>query len=235
PEEPARVARLERPLDFAAVTDHSEYFGEYPPGMFTGEDPAADAWIHEQRAAEAANDSSSECTFTAFIAYEWTGNGGFGWWHRNVIFRNNYVPRIAISSWEEPTPQGLWSAFRNLCLDAGEGCDVLTIPHNSNFSNGLMFYIPDDLTSGQASLRAAMEPVVEIIQAKGNSECKLGVETDDPLCEMYQEFPVDCRFDSTNPQCSRGNFVRNALKRGLQVEERMGVNPLKLGIIASTD
>src|SRR5215510_7339427 len=52
PDEPARVARLERPLDFAAVTYHSEFFGEYPPGMFTGDDPVADAWIHEQRAAE---------------------------------------------------------------------------------------------------------------------------------------------------------------------------------------
>jgi len=232
---PARVARLERPLDFAAVTDHAEHFGEYPPGMFTGYDRAADAWIHEQSAAEAANDSSSECTFTAFIGYEWTGNVGFAWWHRNVIFRNNHVPKLAVSPREEPTPQGLWQALRKICLDGGTGCDVLAIPHNSNYSNGLMFHVPDDISLIQATLRATMEPLVEVIQNKGNSECKLGVETNDPLCEMYQKFPIDCRVDSLNPQCSPGNFVRNALKRGLQVEERMGVNPLKLGFISSTD
>src|SRR5215813_55763 len=232
---PARVARLERPLDFAAVTDHAEHFGEYPTGMLTGDESAADAWMHERMAAEAANDNSSECTFTAFIAYEWTGNSRSSWWHRNVIFRNSHVPRLAISPREEQTPEGLWSALRKLCLDAGDGCDVLAIPHNPNYSNGLMFYVPDNVASSQAQLRAKMEPLAEIYQSKGNSECKLGVETDDPLCEMYQKFPVDCRFDSLNPKCSPGNFVRNALKRGLQLEERIGVNPLKLGMIASTD
>ena len=233
--QPPRFARLERSLDFAAVTDHAEHFGEYPPGMFSGYESAADAWMHEQMAAEAANDNSSECTFTAFIAYEWTGATGSSWWHRNIIFRNSHVPRQAISSRDERTPEGLWSALRALCLEAGNGCDVLAIPHNPNYSNGSMFSIPDTISLSEATLRASMEPVAEIYQAKGNSECKLGVETEDPLCEMYQKFQVNCRFDSLNPLCSSGNFVRNAFKRGLQVEERIGVNPLKLGVIASTD
>src|SRR5215472_11469706 len=59
-----RAARLERPLDFAAVTDHAEHFGEYPPGLFGGQASAANAWMHEQMAAEAANDTTSECSFT---------------------------------------------------------------------------------------------------------------------------------------------------------------------------
>jgi len=57
---PPRTAQLARPLDFAAVTDHSEYFGEYPPGMFTGENPSRDAWAHEQIDAQAANDPSRD-------------------------------------------------------------------------------------------------------------------------------------------------------------------------------
>jgi len=229
--DPPRTAQLARRLDFAAVTDHSEFFGQYPPGMFTGENPARDAWAHEQMAAQAANDTSSDCTFTALIGYEWTGR----WWHRNVIFRSEQVPELAISSFDQTTPQGLWAALQSACLGAGTGCDAITIPHNPNFSGGQMFNIPDGITPAEASTRAAMEPVAEIHQTKGNSECKLGVETDDPLCVFYQKFPIDCLTYPSADACSPGNFVRNGLRRGIQVEEQIGVNPLKLGIIADTD
>jgi len=232
---PPRTAQLARPLDFAAVTDHSEYFGEYPPGMFTGENPARDAWAHEQMAAQAANDTSPDCSFTALIAYEWTGAVSGHWWHRNVIFRNEQVPELAISSRDETTPQGLWAALQAVCLDAGTGCDVISIPHNPNYSDGRMFNIPDTITPDEASTRAAMEPLAEIHQAKGNSECKIGVETNDPLCNFYQKFPVDCVMNPAAAQCSPANFVRNALRRGIQVEGQIGVNPLKLGITSDTD
>jgi hypothetical protein len=235
--DPPRTAQLARPLDFAAVTDHSEYFGQFPPGMFTGDNPARDAWAHEQMAANAANDTTPTCSFTALIAYEWTGSYGDGWWHRNVIFRNEHVPELAISSWDEAagTPQDLWAALQARCLDTGTGCDVIAIPHNPNFSNGVMFNIPDTITPAQATIRATLEPLAEIHQHKGSSECKIGVETYDPYCIFYQKFPVDCVASPTDPACSPANFVRNALRRGIQVEERIGVNPLKLGIIADSD
>jgi hypothetical protein len=235
PDDPPRTAQLARPLDFAAVTDHSEYFGQYPPGMFTGDNPARDAWAHEQMAAEAANDTTPGCSFTAFIAYEWTGSYGGAWWHRNVIFRNAQVPDLAISSWDMGTPQDLWAALHAVCLDAGTGCDVIAIPHNPNFSNGLMFNVPDAITPEQANTRAAMEPLAEIHQAKGDSECKIGVQNNDPLCDFYQKFPVDCMASPADPTCSPANFIRNALRRGIELEERIGVNPLKLGIISDTD
>jgi hypothetical protein len=234
PPDPSRTVQLVRRLDFAAVTDHSEGFGEYPPGMFQGEHPARDAWEHEQMAAEAANDTSANCSFTALIAYEWTGSMSGRWWHRNVIFRNARVPELAISSLDENTPQGLWASLQAVCLNAGTGCDVISIPHNPNYSDGVMFNIPETITPEEARTRAALEPLAEIHQAKGNSECKIGVETSDPLCDFYQKFPVDC---VANPGgfCSPANFVRNALRRGIQVEERIGVNPLKLGVISDSD
>ena len=64
------------------------------------------------------------------------------------------------------------------------------LPHNSNLSNGQLFYprYPDakDKEDEQtiAELRRRMEPVVEMFQHKGSSECRNGFEgvEDDPLC-----------------------------------------------------
>ena len=56
----------------------------------------------------------------------------------------------------------------------GEGIDVLAIPHNSNWSQSLMF--PRGNTAGEpidaayAEQRSHNEPLVEITQVKGTSE-----------------------------------------------------------------
>lgn len=150
--------------------------------------------------------------------------------------RNATVPVLAISSGDQREPSGLWTALENQCLDAGTGCDVLAIPHNPNHTIGAdgMFLV-DGLTPAQAAQRARLELLAEIHQVKGNSECKRGVETNDPLCDFYPRFEVDCVADPTRPRCTPAAYVRNGLRRGLEVEESIGVNPLKLGIIAATD
>ena len=96
-------------------------------------------WEEIQEAAEAAYDRSDACQFTSFVGYEWSGSPGTANLHRNVIFRNHVVPRRPVSYFDESTPQGLWAGLRGGCLDAEGDCDVLTIPHNSNLSNGIMF------------------------------------------------------------------------------------------------
>src|SRR5262249_60077940 len=79
------------------------------------------------------------------------------------------------------TPQGLWTELKNTCIDAGTGCDVLVIPHNPNESNGKMFQVayPGATTTAeqqaQAALRNSMEPLLEIYQHKGDSECRNGM------------------------------------------------------------
>src|SRR5690606_17912001 len=117
---------------------------------------------------EAFQDRSPACTFSTFIGYEWTGGAGSRNLHRNVLFRSAAVPDLPIDYIEEPTPKGLWRALRRACLDAGTGCDVLAIPHNANLSDGSMFRLPPDLDADGARLRAAMEPLVEIMQHKGD-------------------------------------------------------------------
>jgi hypothetical protein len=149
--------------------------------------------------------------------------------------------------YEQPTPQGLWTELGNTCLDAGTGCDALIIPHNPNESNGKMFRVPVE-DAAQAAVRAAMEPLLEIYQHKGDSECRNGLSgilgAPDELCdfekEQYGPF-VDCgdgtgSFGASHLGCvSRRDFARGALLEGLKEEERIGVNPFQLGFIGSTD
>lgn len=51
---------------------------------------------------------------------------------------------------------------------------MLAIPHNGNLSNGLMFSVETNdgkpLTKELAALRAALEPLVEVTQIKGDGE-----------------------------------------------------------------
>jgi hypothetical protein len=211
---------------------------------------AGDVWERVQAAAAAAY---QRCTFTAFIAYEYSRSPGGSTMHRNVIFRNDRVP-FPISAFEQPTPQGLWRALKAACQETGTGCDVLAIPHNSNESNGHQFVVEypgaqtlDD-ERAQAQLRAAMEPLVEVYQHKGNSECFNGISgivgAPDEQCEFEkrrQGTVPDC-MDRTGQQGAAGggcvsklDYVRGALLAGLQEQERIGINPYRLGFIGSTD
>ena len=47
---------------------------------------------------------------------------------------------------------------------------MLAIPHNPNLAGGLMFRDPK--TPSEASERLFFEPVVELTQHKGSSECR---------------------------------------------------------------
>ena len=294
-----RKIRLGRPLDFAAVTDHSEFLGEVqacitpsaqgygsltcqryrqggnsaitnlgfqlaldnrqrfedicpPDGSGCAELMSA-TWSRLQAAARSAYDKSASCRFTSFVAYEYSSAPALSTMHRNVIFRNDRVP-LPVTNYEEPTPQGLWQALDAACRHARTGCDVLAIPHNSNESNGKMFRIeyPEGASLDEqrklAELRRSMEPLFEIYQHKGDSECRNG------LSGVLGAPDEQCGFEKTLrktvPDCgegtgssgvartgcvSRRDFVRNALAEGLKEQQRLGVNPLQLGLIASTD
>ncbi len=294
--------RLQRPLDFAAVTDHSEFLGEVEtctlPGAngydsptcrtYRGADQnaavvafglmlnrpapfrfpevcgidglgcrelAGTVWQRVQDAAEDAYDRSARCSFTSFVAYEYSAGTGVSTLHRNVIFRNEHVP-FPTSYFEQPTPQGLWRQLKATCRDADIGCDVLAIPHNPNESNGKMFFIEYPGTSSieeqraQAEMRAVYEPLLEIFQHKGDSECMNGFSgilgAPDELCDFEKRGRVldrsnDCgdgkgNLGSAVSGCmSRHDFARGILLNGLKESGRLGVNPFEVGFIGSTD
>jgi hypothetical protein len=306
------IAQLKTPLDFAAVTDHAEFFGEFAictntsnkfyqtdtcrglrgkdfAGYFEfikvvldeeprriaeicGKDGSAcieaarSPWKATQDMAEAAYDRSSACQFTTFIAYEYTGTTNANNIHRNVIFRNNIVPEQAISYIEAPTAPKLWAQLTERCHEDLPGCDVLAIPHNSNISAGAMFasYAAErEITQSaaeQVAIRNAMEPIMEIFQHKGNSECFNGLPgilgKPDELCNMEQSRALGERTDRTGTKqvvefcedgevgrrgfprfgcISKNDFFRSVLLTGLQDEAVIGVNSYRLGTIASTD
>ena len=83
-------------------------------------------------------------------------------------------------------------------------------------------------------LRAWAEPLVEIHQIKGNSECYVGLGTTDEECNFETYYPV-CEPGQRAGCANASDFVRNALKAGLRLEADYGVNPFKFGFIASPD
>ena len=214
---------------------------------------AAEApWREMGEAAEQHYDRSANCRFTTFVGYEWTGvrPASGGNLHRNVVFRNAEVPELPISFIEQPYAEGLWRGLENQCQQQAGNCDSLVIPHNANISAGQMFSGLDDsgatMTAEYAKLRNRMEPLVEIMQHKGASECYFAADiTEDELCAFEQQ-PTDniaatgsAALDSyrgydSPPQPDTG-FVRSALVDGLLLESQLGVNPYRFGFIASTD
>jgi hypothetical protein len=198
-------------------------------------------WQDTQAAAEEAYDRSEACTFTSFVGYEWSATTGLANLHRNVIFRNAAVPSVPTSYFEASQAQGLWSALQTGCKDGIPGCDVLVIPHNSNLSNGKMFEPKNAngsaITAADAAVRAAMEPLAEVITAdKGSSECRPGVGASDEQCD-FESFLGPTAFETDAPQgpFKPLSFVRNAIKEGLRQEDNIGVNPFHFGFIGGTD
>jgi hypothetical protein len=282
---PQRRARLDRPLDFAAVTDHSELFGEVhlcstpnsaghdsmvcriyrgwprlafflmngrgsPRFGFCGEDgrdcieAGRGPWLEMQEAADEAYDRSPACRFTSFVGYEWTKSVETASnLHRNVIFRTSFVPDVPASSIDFPTPADLWDALDADCRASEPGCDAVVIPHNSNLSGGFMFAAESEgvgapVDAERARRRAANEPLVEVMQHKGASECHRGAGSEDELCD-FELLPYDTFMGRFFPFARRPadaiNFTRTALGAGLAHEARLGANPFAFGLIGSTD
>ena len=284
---PLRTLQIARPLDFAAVTDHAEMFGEtricqtpglpgheswvcdiyrsFPrvafflmnskyslanssrfdycgPGGVHCLEAARTPWKEIRDAAEGAYDRTPACTFTSFVAYEWTASVDTNNLHRNVIFRNDRAPDLPSSFYEAGTAEELWAQLRRDCDERGDGCESLVIPHNSNLSNGLIFRTvnPDGtpITAADARARAQMERLVEVMQHKGDSECRLGGDTVDEACAFeklsfanFSQKYMPFLAEDPDPR----SFTRRALRDGLLLEETLGVNPFQLGLIASTD
>ena len=191
---------------------------------------AEEPWQEIFQAAEEHYDRTKACKFSTFIGYEWTGAAYSGNnLHRNIIFNSSNVPYQPISFYEAPTRSELWEQLDQKCSD---DCNYIVIPHNSNLSNGFMFEKPNQ---DEVYLQNTREPLVEIFQHKGSSECS--IDPNDPLCSFeqlpYKDFKSKFRNDiSPSPKSS---FVRDALNEGLLMQEKDNINPFKFGFIGSTD
>jgi hypothetical protein len=205
-------------------------------------DAARTPWLEARAAAEEAYDRTSACRFTSFVGYEWTASVDTNNLHRNVIFRNERVPELPASFFEAGTAEELRRLLRRDCTDLSNGCDALVIPHNSNLSNGLIFRTvrPDGapIEAADARERMVFERLVEVMQHKGDSECRLDALTSDEPCAFeklsFANFTQKYLSILAEPPDPRA-FARRALEEGLAQEERIGVNPFAFGLLASTD
>lgn len=219
-------------------------------------DEAITVWRENQRSTENWQDYSANCEFTALHAYEYTLADEASNLHRNVIFKSSTVPQAALSAKDAPTPEQLWQWLDKTCVAGNDRCDALAIPHNSNWSSGRMWFpysnrdLPLQEQQELAALRARLEPLAEVLQVKGDSECRNGIDSvigaPDEFCNFEKLRPAsepipDCGEDFSSggmmlKGCvSRYSYVRYALTAGLSEEGKLGINPFKFGIIASTD
>ena len=230
------AAALEMIMSFSA--------GTFPKALVYSPDTRAfkNAWQDNVAAAEQYNEPGR---FTAFIGYEWTSNTGGNNLHRNVIFRDNadkanqVVPFTTEAPLGSDNPRDLWKWMT--AYEQKTGGSVLAIAHNGNLSNGRMFPIIESFTGKPvdkeyAEQRAKWERLYEATQTKGDGEAH-------PVLSPNDEFANFERWDFGNLDASAPKtkemlefeYARSALKNGLKLEQQLGTNPYKFGMIGSSD
>jgi hypothetical protein len=196
-----------------------------------------DAWRSYTALADRYNEPGR---FTALIGYEWTAIGGFNL-HRNVIFRGDASAAnltVPFSQFDSQNPEDLWRALAR--FEDETGADVLAIPHNGNLSNGRMFTVETfggrGLNRETAELRARMEPLVETTQIKGDSESHPFLSPNDEFAdfELWDRSNLD-GTELKQKEMLRWEYSREALKTGLMLEKKLGINPYKFGMVGSSD
>jgi hypothetical protein len=195
------------------------------------------AWREYIALADRYNDPGQ---FTALIGYEWTAIGGFNL-HRNVIFRGDAsVARqtVPFSQFDSQNPEDLWRELER--FSKATGAEVLAIPHNGNLSNGRMFNVENfdgsRLTKDLAALRARLEPIAEITQIKGDGEAHPFLSPNDEFADYETWDAANLSGTQVKQQSMlQYEYAREALKTGLKLEKKLGVNPYEFGMIGSTD
>ena len=180
-------------------------------------------------------------TFTSFQGYEWTSHPGGNNLHRVVIFRdkadkvNQILPFSAMDS---ENPEDLWKWME--AYEEKTGGSILAIPHNGNLSSGTMFDVETfkgkRLSKAYAESRMRWEPLYEVTQIKGDAETHPFLSTDDEFAdyETWDKGNLDLSVMKKDSMLV-GEYARSGLKRGLKLEQKLGANPFKFGMIGSTD
>jgi hypothetical protein len=234
-------SNLEQLRSLQSLKDKQNWFYKYVVSNTRGENPSHPpfykgpettklGWQVVINAAEEHNDPGK---FTALIGFEWSAAPGGGNMHRNVIFRDNKVPELPLSSFDTNKVEELWAWLQKI---TNEGSTVLAIPHNSNASKGLMFPNVDSygkpVDAAYAKTRQTWEPLIEMMQIKGNSEVHRAFWEADEFADFENANSIQ---KNSNRYFSKRDFVREGLKLGLLFDQKLGVNPFKLGFIGGTD
>ncbi len=199
----------------------------------------ATVWGEIIDAAERHNEPGK---FTTFLGWEWTSTPDGNNLHRVVIspdgksVGSQFLP---YSLFDSAKPEDLWAWLDK--TSKATGARFIAIPHNSNISGGLMFNEVDSegrpITAEYARTRMKWEPLHEMTQMKGDSETHPSLSPTDEFAdyETY-EFLIKAGGDDSGPTGPQpGDYARSALRRGLEIEAKVGANPYKFGMIGATD
>ena len=199
------------------------------------------AW---QKTIDAADEFNEPGGFTAFIGYEWTSNTGGNNLHRNVIFRDGadkasqVEPFTVYPPYGSDNPEDLWKWLKT--YEEKTGGSVLAIAHNGNLSNGLMFPMVESfgkkLDGDYAKTRAKWERLYETTQTKGTGEAHPYLSPNDEFAdyEIWDKGNLDGSV-AKKKSMLEFEYARAAYKNGLKLEQELGTNPYKFGLIGSSD
>jgi hypothetical protein len=230
--EVALDAALEIVNTFAGVS------GERIPEIIADPTFVLSVWERYLETAERFNDPGR---FTTIIGYEWTSTEGGNNLHRNVLYRDGADLARQLNPYttaESFNPEDLWRWMET--YEKKTGGKVLALAHNGNLSNGIMFpeinpATDQPLTADYARTRIRWEPIYEVTQIKGDGEAH-------PYLSPNDEFADYGTWDWNNlgpvpkkKDMLQYEYAREALKRGLRLEQKLGTNPYKFGMVGSTD
>ena len=163
------------------------------------------------------------------IGYEWTSTEDGNNLHRNVLYRDDGdVARrmVPYTTAESFNPEDLWAWMAR--YEAETGGRVLTLAHNGNMSNGIMFPVETNpatgrpLTSEYAEQRIRWEPLYEVTQIKGDGEAH-------PFLSPTDEFADHRNAGAGQPQPDGRQRRRHAqvrvCPRGAQERSQDGRRP----------
>jgi len=208
-------------------------YSEWLTAVAAGGDPLSDeklratAWDYMTKTADQFNAPGQ---FTALIGYEWSALPGGNNMHRNVIYRDDKEKAsrvLPFSNYDSVDPEDLWD-----WMEAYEEA------HNGNLSNGLMFgdvtYKNKEMDRAYAERRMNWEPIYEVTQMKGDGETHPDLSPNDEFAD-YGTWDRGSFGMAKEPGMIEREYAREAYKRGLVYEEKLGVNPFKFGLVGSTD
>jgi hypothetical protein len=180
--------------------------------------------------------------FTALIGYEWTPNPGPGNnMHRNVVYRDGKEIAYQVTpytTFDSVDPEDLWTWMAN--YEEKTGGRVHAIPHNGNLSNGLMFdaektYSGGELTREYAEMRNRFERLYEVTQMKGDGEAHPALSPNDEFADFETWDKGNLNLTPKKPGMIQYEYAREAYKNGLMLEEKLGANPFRFGLVSGTD
>lgn len=181
---------------------------------------------------ETANKFNKPGEFTTLIAWEWTSIPNGRNMHRNVFFKDG-GPEIPFTAFDSQYPEDLWTYQE---IQRNMGHDNIAISHNGNVSDGWM-YAPYEFLGGKITARNAArqqmnEPLTEIIQTKGASETHPYLSPNDEFAgfELFTNM-----INVGMPSQIRYGYYRQGLAEGMKLENELGANPYKMGVVAGAD